>query len=86
VPVTTWSDDPDVVVVTELAAQIEWRFDPDAGTRTPMAQVRAGRAPAVLPLVDPDALEANAALPHASRAVSLAAGSSQTLSLPLALP
>ncbi|WP_377152950.1 hypothetical protein ACFJIX_16885 [Roseateles sp. UC29_93] len=28
VPVTTWSDDPDEVVVTELAARIEWCFDP----------------------------------------------------------
>lgn len=87
VPVTTWSDDPDVVVVTELQAQLEWVFDPAAGTRTPQADVRAGRAPAVLPRVDPDALEAQrATLPHATQAVTLAAGRSQTLSLPLALP
>jgi hypothetical protein len=87
VPVTTWSNDPDAVVVTELAAQLDWIFDPAAGTRTPAAQVRAGRPPAVLPLVDPDALEAQqAGLPHASQAVALASGRSQTLSLPLALP
>jgi hypothetical protein len=87
VPVTTWSDDPHAVVVTELAAQLEWVFDPAAGTRTPAAQVRAGRAPAVLPLVDPDALEAaRLTLPHASQAVALAAGRAQSLSLTLALP
>jgi len=88
VPVTTWSDDPDAVVVTELAAQLEWVFDPAAGTRVPAADVRAGRMPAVLPLVDPDALEANlSSLPHGALAVTLAAGRAQSLSpLPLALP
>lgn len=90
VPVTTWSDDPDEVVVTELAARVEWCFDPApgaAGTRTPAAQVRAGRAPAVLPLVDPDDLESRAAaLPNATLDVALAAGRSQSFSLPLALP
>lgn len=95
VPVTTWSDDPDEVVVTELAARIEWCFDPApgaGGTRTPTAQVRAGRAPAVLPLVDPDDLESRAAalpnstLPSATLDVALAAGRSQSFSLPLALP
>jgi hypothetical protein len=95
VPVTTWSDDPDEVVVTELAARIEWCFDPApgaAGTRTPTAQVRAGRAPAVLPLVDPDELESRAAalpvatVPMATLDVALAAGRTQSFSLPLALP
>jgi len=88
VPVTTWSDDPHAVVVTELAAQLEWVFDPAAGTRVPAADVRAGRAPAVLPLVDPDALEADRlTLPHATLAVTLAAGRSQSLPpLALALP
>ncbi|ANH68292.1 hypothetical protein [Mitsuaria sp. 7] len=95
VPVTTWSDDPDEVVVTELAARIEWCFDPApaaAGTRTSAAQVRAGRAPAVLPLVDPDELESRAAalpvpaVPLATLDVALAAGRTQSFSLPLALP
>lgn len=90
VPVTTWSDDPDEVVVTELAARVEWCFDPApgaAGTRTPATLVRAGRAPAVLPLVDPDDLESRAAaLPNATLDVALAAGRSQSFSLPLALP
>jgi len=87
VPVTTWSDDPHAVVVTELAARLEWVFDPASGTRTPQSEVRAGHTPARQPLVDPDQLEANrATLPHATRTVALAAGRSQTLSLPLALP
>ncbi|WP_431051642.1 hypothetical protein [Roseateles sp. L2-2] len=90
VPVTTWSDDEDAVVVTELAARIEWCFDPApgaGGTRTPAAQVRAGRGPAVQPLVDPDDLESRAAaLPAATLDVALAAGRSQSFSLPLALP
>jgi len=87
VPVTTWSDAPDAVVVTEIAAQLEVVFDPVSGLRTPQEQVRAGSAPQTLPLVNPDALAAQrAALPHASLAVQLAAGRSQTVSFPLALP
>ena len=86
-PVTTWSDDPDAVVVSEIAAQLDLVFDPAAGTRVAAALVREGRPPAVLPRVDPEAIEAaRAALPHASRAVTLASGRAQALSFPLALP
>jgi len=87
VPVTTWSDDPGAVIVAEVAAQLDLVFDPAAGTRVAAALVRDGRAPAALPRVDPDAIEAaRAALPHASLAVSLASGRAQALSFPLALP
>ena len=87
VPVTTWSDDPAVVVVNEVPASIELLHDPAAGTRTPAAQVRAGKPPAALPCVDPDAVLARrAALHPVTQAVSLAAGRSQPLSLTLALP
>lgn len=87
VPVTTWSDAPDAVVVTEIAAQLTAVFDPARGSRVSAADVRNGRAPAVLPQVDPDALEAQRdALPNASQAVSLATGRSQSLPLALALP
>lgn len=87
VPVTTWSEEPDAVVVSEIAAQLEVVFDPASGLRTSQPEVRAGRAPQALPLVNPDALAAQrAALPHASLAVQLAAGRSQTVSFPLALP
>lgn len=87
VPVTTWSDDPDAVVVSEVAAQLHAVFDPAAGTRTSAADVRAGRAPQVLPLAHPDDLEARRdQLPALARDVLLAAGRPQTLSLALALP
>ncbi|GHD03053.1 hypothetical protein GCM10007320_62800 [Pseudorhodoferax aquiterrae] len=87
VPVTTWSDDPDAMVVSELAAELQWVFDPAAGLRTPLASVQAGRAPAALPLVDPERLEARAAtLPNATQAVALAAGRTLSLSLVLAVP
>ncbi len=87
VPVTTWSDLPDAVVVNEVAAQVELLFDPSAGTRFPAAQVVAGKPPATLPCVDPDAIEARrAALHPVSMATSLATGRSQALSLTLALP
>lgn len=87
VPVTTWSDDPHAVVVSEIGAQVELVFDPAAGTRVPATQVRNGRAPVAMPLVDPDALEAqHNALPHVTQAVQLAAGRTQSLSFTLALP
>lgn len=87
VPVTTWSDDPDAVVVSELEVQVEAVFDPTAGRRASAAAVAAGRPPATPPVVDPDAIEAaRAGLPHAAQAVAIAARREQTLSLVLALP
>ena len=71
----------------ETAASVELLFDPAAGTRTPAAQVAAGKPPATLPCVDPDAIAAQGASLHpVSVAASLATGRSQTLSLTLALP
>lgn len=87
VPVTTWSEDADAVVATHVAATLEAVFDPATGTRTPLAAVRAGRAPARLPRVDPDALEADrATLPGAQAALELRAGATLSLNLGLALP
>lgn len=87
VPVTTFSDDPDAVVVSEITVQVQVVFDPARGTRVPATLVQAGRAPAVLPLVDPDVLQANAAgLPNASVARAIRTGRAETLSFPLALP
>jgi len=87
VPVTTWSDDPNAVVVSEINAQLDVIFDAAAGTRVAMVAVRGGRTPSVQPLVDPDSLETRrATLPSASQAVTLASGRSQTLSFSLALP
>lgn len=87
VPVTTWSDEDDAVVVNETAITLELVFDPAAGLRTAAERVRAGRAPAVLPLVDPDRLEAQrATLPHTTLDLQIASGRSQSVSLALALP
>lgn len=87
VPVTTWSEDADAVVITTLAATVEAVFDPALGTRTPPAEVAAGRAPNARPLVDPDALEARrATLPGAQQAVALAARAALHLDLTLELP
>lgn len=87
VPVTTFSDDDDAVVVSAIEVTLEAFFDPATGTRTPMAAVRAGRAPASLPLVDPVALEAQAGgLPSAAAVLSIAARRQQHRALGLALP
>ena len=87
VPVTTWSDSPGEVVAHEVAASVELLFDPVAGTRVPAAQVIAGKPPATLPCVDPDAIAAQRATLHpVTVAASLATGRSQPLSLTLALP
>jgi hypothetical protein len=87
IPITTWSTAPDAVIVTEIAATLECVFAVDRGTRVSAADVGAGRAPASLPLVDPSALEAEAAgLPQVSAPVMLAAGRPLHLALQIALP
>ena len=79
--------DGDPVVVTSIPATLEAVFDPAAGTRTPAAEVAAGRAPRALPVVDPEDLEdRRAALPGASVAISLAARGAVNVNLDLALP
>jgi hypothetical protein len=87
VPVTTFSEDEDAVVITEIEVAVEAIFDPAAGRLTPAAEVRAGRPPASLPTVDPAALEAAAAtLPRIQQNVAIAARRAQALSLSLTLP
>lgn len=87
VPVTTWSDDPAAVVVTEIAASLECYFDRAAGTATPSAQVRDGLGPVNPPLPDPEALEAaRAGLPQTIAPVVLAAGRSLAVTISLAAP
>jgi hypothetical protein len=87
VPVTTWSTDPDAVVVTEIPATVEAFFDPAAGTRTPAAVIRGGAAPAALPTVNPEAIEAaRAGLPQSSAAVQLAAGRALSVAMEITLP
>jgi hypothetical protein len=87
VPVTTFSTDPDAVVVTEIPATVEAFFDAAAGTRTPAAVVSAGAAPASLPVIDPESIEAaRAGLPQATAAVQLAAARSLSVLMEIALP
>ena len=87
VPVTTWSTEPDAVIVTQIPATLEAVFDPAAGRRTSAAAVRHGAPAPARPLVDPDAIEsARAGLPQASGPVLLAAGRSLSVSLQITLP
>jgi hypothetical protein len=87
VPVTTFSDAPDAVVVTEINATVHAAFDPARGTRTAFAKVRAGRAPARAPVVDPIALDAAfETLPRAAMSLAIAARRRQAVALQVALP
>ena len=87
VPVTTWSTEPGAVVVSEIAASLECYFDAAAGTRTPMANVRAGMAPPAAPLPDPQALEgARAGLPQSVVPVVLAAGRALSVAVAVVVP
>ena len=87
VPVTTWSEDEDAVVVTTIAAAVEVYFDIALGSRTPIADVRAGRQPAAMPLIDPADIEnRRAALATTQQNVSLAAWGALNLNLGLDLP
>lgn len=67
VPVTTFSEDEDAVIVTEIAVSVEAVFDPAVGSRVPVAAVHSGIAPLTLPIADPVALESRlAALPRSA--------------------
>lgn len=86
IPITTWSDDPHAVIVSEIAAQVEVYFDPVSGTRTSMSSVTGGLTPQTLPLVNPDVIEAGAGtLPTASAGLNLAAGRQYTLSMEVSI-
>lgn len=87
VPVTTFSEDENSVVSNEIDVVLQVIFDPATGQLTPAAQVRDGRPPAALPLVNPGALEAAAeTLPGTTRNIAIAARRVQTLSLSVLLP
>lgn len=86
VPVLTFGEDEEAVVVTEIAVTLQAVFDPGAGTRTPAAALRSG-APPPVPVVDPDALEADAdALPGSEAPLEISARRSQTITLSVDLP
>ena len=87
VPITTWSEDEDAVIATEIAATVEVFFDASAGSvRLPAAEVAARRQPARLPAPDPQRLENNPAARAGTAPVSIAAGRPLALALALDLP
>lgn len=87
VPVTTFSEQPGAVVISEINVSLQAAFDAAAGSRTPMSAVRAGHAPVRLPVVDPVVLETDFdALPQAQLALGIAARRSQNVALSLDLP
>ena len=86
IPITTWSTEPDVVVVSEISATIQAAFDAASGTRVTAAQLATGNAPGTTPSVNPTTLEANfAGLPQTGTNVMLAAGRPLHVSLQIAL-
>jgi hypothetical protein len=87
VPITTWSEDENAVVVTAIDATLEVFFDPTAGgIRTPAVDVAAGRAPTAAPAPDPARAEANPAALQTEAAIRLTSGQPLALSIKLDLP
>ncbi len=96
VPVTTFSDDENAVVVSAIEVSLDAVFDPrpardSSGLRTAAAVLASGRTPAELPQIDPDVLEAElendeAALLRGSVVMSIAARSSRHCRLGIAVP
>lgn len=86
IPLVTFGEDDDAVVVDAVNVTLHAVFDPDQGTRMTAAALGAGaRAPA--PVVDPNALEADAdTLPSETLALSVAARRSQRVAITLDLP
>ena len=81
VPLLTFGEEEDAVVVDEVAVTVEAAFDPDEGTRMSAAALAAGEPPP-RPEVDPDALDEQAtALP-----LAVAARRSQAVSMAIDLP
>lgn len=86
VPVMTFGDDEDAVVVDEISVQLEAVFDPDAGLRTPASALDAPHRPGAPLRVDPAALDAAADdLPSATTTLAIAARRSQRVALEVAL-
>jgi hypothetical protein len=86
VPMLTFGEGEDAVVVDEINATVEAVYDPAAGTRmTAGDRTRGARAPR--PRVDPARLEDQlATLPSGERTITLAARMTRSLTLTLDLP
>jgi hypothetical protein len=82
VPVTTFGENAGAVVTSEIDVTLQVVFDPTAGSRVSDADVRIGRPPSPLPVVDPSALEAGiGTLPGNQLSLSIAARRSQSVTL-----
>jgi hypothetical protein len=87
VPIVSFSDHQDAALTSDLDVVLEGVFDPRAGTRTPLAQVRDGPPPPELPLVDPDALNAAGdQIPGQQRNLRIAARHQITTTLQIDIP
>jgi hypothetical protein len=87
VPIISFSDNQDAALTSDLEVVLEGVFDPGAGTRTPLAQVRDGRPPPLLPLVDPEALDAAGdQVPGQQRTLRIAARRQITTTLQIDIP
>lgn len=87
VPVTTWSDDGGAVVVSETAATVHALHVSALGSRTPAADVHAGKLPRTLPCPDPDAFAAHPQRRSATpQTIALAARRSRAVALSITLP
>jgi hypothetical protein len=85
VPMLTFGEDDEAVVVEEITVTVEAVFDPAAGTRMTAGALAAGARPPV-PLVDPDELDADDTLPNAAQTLAVAARRSQSLTLAIDVP
>jgi hypothetical protein len=86
VPATTFSEDANAVVISEIGVTLEAGFDPAVGSRTPAAAVRDRRPQAKLPVVDPVSLDTRfATLKRATLAITIAARRRQSATLTLDL-
>lgn len=85
IPMLTFGEDDEEVVVDEVSVTVEAVFDPESGTRTSAAELAAGARPPT-PLVDPDLLDADDELPETAQTLAVAARRSRSLTLTIAVP
>lgn len=86
VPVTTFSEDSEAVVISEISVILDAAFNPASGSRTSMARVHAGHAPETPLLVDPGLLEDGFdSLPQTQLPLSIAARRSESVRLSIDL-
>ncbi|MEJ8850963.1 hypothetical protein [Variovorax rhizosphaerae] len=87
IPVTTWGDGEDAVVVDQVPATVRVRWPGTVGTRVAQDLVAIGRPPARLPIIDPDNLPAvPAPVSGTPIDIQLTAGRAQSLRTVLAVP